>query len=207
MTARLPALMSETGIAGLRRRAAGFAGDRHQPAEALRDQVEAALVGPRTVAAEAGDRAVDEAGVGLGQHVVAEPQLLHRAGAVVLRQHVGVAHHPQQDVLALRVLQVQGDAALVAVHHQERRRHAVDARLAVAARVVAAGQLLDLDDVGAHVGEHQPGGRAGHDLREFEHAQAGERARVRRALRRRVLRRHRVSVRRSRACCLARKAE
>ena len=34
------------------------------------------------------------------------------------------------------------------------------ARLAVAARVVAAGQLLDLDHVGAHVGEHHPARRA-----------------------------------------------
>ena len=37
------------------------------------------------------------------------------------------------------------DAALVAVQHHERRRDAVDARLAITARVVAAGELLDLD--------------------------------------------------------------
>ncbi len=133
------------------------------------------------------------------EHVVAQAQLVQRAGAVVLGQHVGVAHHPQQDLLAPRMLQVQGDAALVAVHHQERRRDAVDARLAVAARVVAARQLLDLDHVGAHVGEHQAGRRAGHDLREFEHAHAGERTAVRRPRRRLLLWAHRVSVRRSRA--------
>ena len=46
----------------------------------------------------------------------------------------------------------------------------------IAARIVAAGQLLDLDDVGAHVGEHHAARRAGHDLRELEHAHAGERA-------------------------------
>ena len=50
------------------------------------------------------------------------------------------------------------------------------ARLAIAARVVAAGQLLDLDDVGAHVGEQHAARRARHDLRELEHAHAGERA-------------------------------
>ena len=47
--------------------------------------------------------------------------------------------------------------------------------LGVAARVVAAGQLLDLDHVGAEVGEHHAGRRARHDLREFEHAHAGQR--------------------------------
>ena len=89
------------------------------------------------------------AGFSRASDVVAEAELLHRAAPEVLDQHVGVAHQAQQDLAALRLLEVERDAALVAVQHQERRRDAVDARLAIAARVVAAGQLLDLDDVGA----------------------------------------------------------
>jgi hypothetical protein len=45
---------------------------------------------------------------------------------------------------------------------------ALDRGLAVAARVVAAGQLLHLDHVGAHVGEQHAARRARHDLRELD---------------------------------------
>ncbi len=76
----------------------------------------------------------------------------------------------------LGMLEVERDAALVAIQHHERRRDAVDARLAIAARIVAAGKLLDLDDVGAHVGEHHAARGPGHDLRELEHAHAGKRS-------------------------------
>jgi hypothetical protein len=112
----------------------------------------------------------------LRQHVVPKAQLIERAAAVVLGEHIGIANEPQQHVAPLGVLEVERDPALVAIHHQERRGHAVDPRLAVAARFVAAGDLLDLDDVGAHVREHHSARRAGHDLRELEHAHAGERA-------------------------------
>ena len=50
-------------VAVLRRRAARFAGDGHQPSETLRDEIEASLVGPRSVAAESGHRAVNQAGI------------------------------------------------------------------------------------------------------------------------------------------------
>ena len=43
-------------------------------------------------------------------------------------------------------------------------------------RVVAA-DALDLDHVGAEVGEHHAARRARHDLRKLEHLHAGERAR------------------------------
>ena len=120
-------------------------------------------------------------GLSLRERVVAEPQLFHGAVAEVLGEDVGVAHHAQQDLASARVLEVDRDAALVAVHHQERRRDAVDARLAVAARIVAARQLLDLDHVRAHVGQHHAAGRPGHDLRQLEHAHARERAGMRRS--------------------------
>ena len=81
------------------------------------------------------------------------------------------------------MLEVEGDAALVAVHDQERRGHAVDSRLAIPAGVIAAGQLFDLDDVGAQVGEHHPAGGPGHDLCQLEHAHAGERTGMRRKFR------------------------
>ena len=45
--------------------------------------------------------------------------------------------------------------------------------------VVAVRPFLDLDDVGAHVGEHQGAGRPRHDMGEIDDLQAGERARRR----------------------------
>ncbi len=165
-------------IAGLGGRAPGFARDGHQARESLRDEVEAALVRFGAVAAEPGHRAIDERLVLRGEHVVAEAQLVHRVAAEVLDEHVGGAHHPQQDRAAFGTLQIERDPALAAVHHQERRGNAVDTRLAVAARIVAARQLLDLDHVGAQVGEHDAARRPRHDLRELQHAHAGERTRT-----------------------------
>ena len=167
-------------IAVFHGRPAGLARDRHQAREALCDEVEAALVGQRPVAAEAGDRAIDQRRVGCGEHVVAKAQLLERVAPEVFDEDIGGAHHAQQDLPALRPLEIERDAALAAIHHHERRRHAVDARLAISARVVPSRQLLDLDHVGAHVGEHGAARGPRHDLREFQHAHAGERTRMRR---------------------------
>jgi hypothetical protein len=50
--------------------------------------------------------------------------------------------------------EVERDAALVAIERLEEHRHAVDRRIASLA-LVAALRRLDLDDVGAHVGEHR----------------------------------------------------
>jgi hypothetical protein len=162
-------------IAGFHRRTARFAGDGHQAGEALRDQIEAAAVAERSIETISRHRAVDEPGVDLRQHVVAQAQLLQRASAVVLGQHVRVTNQAHQHFAALFMLQVDRDSALVPVHHEERRGHAVDPRLAVSARVVAAGKLFDLDHVGAHVGQHHPARGSCHDLRELEHVHPGQR--------------------------------
>ena len=195
--------MSDTGLPVLAGGRPGSPVIAISPAKRLRDEVEAALVGARPVAPVARDRAVDQRGILGGQDVVSEAELLHRPAPVVLDEHVGLAHEPEQDRAALGTLEIEREAALVAVQHQERRRDAVDARLAIAARVVAARQFLDLDHVGAEVGEQRAAGGAGHDLRELEHAHAGERSGMRRAGRR-----ARVGVlcRGIRACVFARNA-
>ena len=65
--------------------------------------------------AEAADRAVHQLRVGLAQHLVAESQRLHHAGAEVLDDDVGRVDQATQDRRVGRVLQVERDAALVAV--------------------------------------------------------------------------------------------
>ena len=110
-----------------------FAGDGHQARHALRHEIEAALARHRPGAAEARDLAIDQAGIDGLQHVVAETELLHRALAVVLDQRVGVLHEALQDLLALGLLEVEGQPALVAVHHHEGGGLALDGRRAASA--------------------------------------------------------------------------
>src|SRR5262249_25304258 len=76
--------------------------------------------------------------------------------------------------LAVVVLEVDRDAALVAVHHQECGGLLADRWWHHAARVVAAWDFLELDDVGAHVGEHQAARRPRHHVTQLDHLEAGQ---------------------------------
>src|SRR4030095_12329358 len=78
-------------------------------------------LGPGT--AEPGDGAVDEARVEGRQRLVAEAEAVHDAAAEVLPHHVGTDHEARDDLDRLRTAQVEGEAALVAVHGQEGRGH------------------------------------------------------------------------------------
>ena len=132
--------MSVIGGADLDRRPAGaLAGDRHHARHALRDEIEAALAGHRPGAAEARDLAIDEAGIdGLGRHVVAEPELLHRALAIVLDQRVGgCAPGASGPPGPCGFFRSSGQPALVAVHHHEGGGLALDRRRAHLPAVVA----------------------------------------------------------------------
>ncbi|MCH8155508.1 MAG: AMP-binding protein, partial [Proteobacteria bacterium] len=54
-------------------------------------------------------------------------------------------------------------------------RLAADLRWQGAARIVAAGHLFDLDHLGAHIGQHQPADRAGHDVGQLDHLEPRKR--------------------------------
>ena len=79
----------------------GMAGDRHQPAHALRDLVDAgpALVG--TVLAEAGDAAVDDARVDLLHRLVIDAELVLDGRLEVLDDDIGGLRHLEEDLRAL----------------------------------------------------------------------------------------------------------
>jgi hypothetical protein len=164
----MPALMSQIGLAG----------DRHQPGYALGDQIESALVSVGAAAAVARDRAVDERRVDLRERVVAKAELFHRAAAIVFGDYVALRGHALERFARGRQLEVERDAALVAVHRHERSGFAVDFRPVHAPCIVAARDALDLDHVGAHVREQHAAGGTRHDLRELDHLQAGERSHV-----------------------------
>jgi len=110
----------------------------------------------------------------LPEGLVSQPQELHCALAVVLDDDVGVGKESACDLLATRRLQVNNDAAFVAVQHQEGSRFATDVGRQETARIVTRRSLLELDYVGAHVGKHQTAARPGHDMRELDDPDAGQ---------------------------------
>ena len=161
-----------------RRPARPLAGDAHQAAHALGHQVEAAAIGVGPGAAVARQRTIDQPGAGFPDLVVAGPVCLHRAPAVVLDEHVGALDQPYQRRLAGVRFHVEGGAALVAVHHGEGGGFPVVDGL-VAADIVAMGQALHLDHVGAHVGQQKPARRRRHDVAHLDDADARKQARGR----------------------------
>ena len=92
------------------------AGDRHQPAHALRDLVEARAHAIRPFLAVARDARVDEARIHRRHRFVADAEPVLHVRAVVLDQHVGLRGHLLQDRDAVGRLEVERHAALVAVH-------------------------------------------------------------------------------------------
>ena len=158
------------------RLAVGLAVDRGEPGHRLGDRGEPRPLGVRAVLAEAGDPRDDEARVAGEQHVGPEPEPLERAGPEVLDEHVGVVDEAQQRRRrSAASLRSSDDRALVAVGQLPPQALAV-ALVAPrhVAQAVAAGPL-DLDHVGAEVGEVAGAVRAGEHGRQVEDAQVGER--------------------------------
>ena len=173
------------GDAELLRPAAGqivaLAGDAHQPAHGLDDEVVAGQRRQRPVLAETGDRAVDEARVDCPQRFVAQAVALERADLVVLDQDVAAGGQLAHQRLAVFGGDVDGHRLLAAVGGQVVGRLAgvvaaavLEVGRAPAARVVAAAGAFDLDHLRAQVGQGLPGPGAGEHARQVEHAQVGE---------------------------------
>ena len=105
--------------------------------------------------------------------LVVESHRRHDAGTEVLQHDVGLAHQRGEDLLAAVAAQVEADALLAAVVDGE-----IDALAAhhrrVAARLLAA-RRLDLDDLGAEVGQDHAAARAGLETRQLENTNAVQR--------------------------------
>src|SRR5215467_14415242 len=103
----------------------------------------------RPVLAEAGERAVDEPRIQLVQGLVVGAQALHHAGPEALHEHVGRCGELLEHRLPLGGFHVEGHRALVAVDEGVDR--AADP---LVARVAVLLGRLDLENLGAHVGQH-----------------------------------------------------
>ena len=102
-------------------------------------------------------RGENDAGAQLLQRRESQSEVLHRAGGKALHDDVGCPEHTPEDVSTVCALHVEGEAALAGVEVQEEA-----AGLTVGLDVgegaepsglVAVGERLDLDDVGAEGGE------------------------------------------------------
>ena len=150
------------------------AGDRHQARHGLDDQVEAAATGIGAGLAETRDRPQHQPLVARVQCLPAEAEPLHDSRAEILQHDIGTVDEFPEDLEILLVLEVELEAALVPVPQHERRRLALEERRRAAHRIALG--TLDLDDVGAHVGELHAAERAGEMGREVEDDQTVESA-------------------------------
>ena len=97
------------------RPAAGLAGDRHQPAHALRDLVDAGARRIGAALAEARDGAVDDARIDLRHRLVVDLEPVLHVGAVVLDDDVGLLRELHEDRVAFLALEVERHRLLVAM--------------------------------------------------------------------------------------------
>ena len=160
--------------AGDQRQAVAETGGRRRAAGALRDVLVDLAVLVRT-GTETLDRGHDHLRIDALDLLPGKSHAVEHAGAEILHQHVAALHQRGQDFLALRVLGVERDRALVVVEHGEIQ--AVDIRdvLQLAARDVADAGALDLDHVGAEPCQQLRAGRPGLDVGEIENANALQR--------------------------------
>ena len=153
---------------GARQLPVGVAGDRRQRAGGLDVGPVGHPVALGPVGPVARHRHHDQRRVHRPQLLVAEPEVGHHAGAVVLQHDVGRAHQLEERRLAVGRGQVDAHPALVAVHLVEVHRPVPRLALLVLRRADPhqgacrrPSGPLDLDAVAAEVGEEPSGHRAG----------------------------------------------
>src|SRR5262249_59863397 len=114
--------------------AACLARHRDHAALGLQDQVERRAIAIGAVLAEAGHRAVDDAGVALPRLGIGQAQALQRARPIVLENDVRTLDELEEQLLAPRMLEIHLDPLLVAVQADEVRGLAARQRRAPPAR-------------------------------------------------------------------------
>ncbi len=174
------------GDADLGGLAIGLAGNAHEPAHALGHEIVAAALRIGAELSEARDRAINEARLLGGKTREVEAVFGKAAHLVVLDHHIRLKGEAAHQGRPLRLREIDGDGALVAVGAQE---VCALARLVVAfglhegrapnASVVALPRRLHLDDVGPQVGQNLRAPRPGQHPRQIEHLDPVQRMRAR----------------------------
>ena len=138
---------------------------RHQAGEPLDDDVVARAVCLRALAAKRRVIAVDQPRVDFGERFVADAELFANVRPVVDQHHVHIGHQPAHYLLRFRLRQVERKAALAAI---ERDVAAAFGRHELGEEAPGlALRRLDLDHIGAHIGQQHAPERPGDNLREL----------------------------------------
>ena len=161
----------------------GQPGQAHQPAHRLDDIIIARPRRIRPVLPETGDRRIDQSRIGGAKARRVEPELLQSPDAEILYQNIGIARHSTHQRRTLRRRKIHRHRPLPAV-----RRQIVSCDLLIAIlmprrppmpRIVPRPGLLDLDHLGAKIGQRLSRPRPGEHPRKVEHADPGERLHAR----------------------------
>jgi hypothetical protein len=155
-------------------RRVGGTGRRGEARHGLHHGAEARPVAIWPVLPPTRDAHHDQARVGQRERVPAESPLLERAGDVIFDQDVRGPGEALEEGLAFGRRQVERDRALAAPVNLPPE---LTERLRPGANGVAAPGVLDLEDIGAEVGQHGGQHAAGDEARAVHHAEVGERPR------------------------------
>ncbi len=135
----------------------------------MRDLVDAGPIAIGTVLAKPGDAAIDET---LAQRLIVDAETMLDVGAVVLDHHIGAFRQTMEDRAPLRLLEVERNGPLVAV--QVLKVEAVTSAPEILGLVGVRGRL-DLDDIGAPIGEMTHAGWPRTRPRQVKHLEASKR--------------------------------
>src|SRR5262249_10521633 len=130
------------------------------------------LIAVRPELPETGDRDENDVALERLERRVAEAHRVHGAGAEILQHDVGFAHQRGEYLLAARAAQIEADRFLAAVIDGE-----INALAAHHGRMPArflAADALDLDPLGAEIGQHHAAARPGLETGQLQHAHTVE---------------------------------
>ena len=164
-----------TGLDG--RPARRFAGHAHDPGHGLGHEIVARPPAVGAGSSETAHGAIDNDRIELSRIFVADAETFENTGTEVLHDDIRRCDEASGYGDALGLLEVEGQAALVAVDNHVGCRDPIDpvGIVGVVGRVLLEGDTFDLDDVGPHVGEHHRACWTRHDVGEIDHPDAVER--------------------------------
>ena len=157
-----------------RRRAVRVSGQMPQTTDRLADDAISSPLAVGARLAEAADSHHHQAGVALGKFRITQAPILQSARAEVLDQHIALGRQLGHQRLAFRLAQVNRGELLVPEDAGGIERLALKALAHGPDRVAFGG--LDLDDLGAKIGQQASAERAGDRGADLEHAHARKRA-------------------------------
>jgi hypothetical protein len=145
------------------------------PAETLDNRVERRGISARPPGAETMNRTINNFRIHLADIGVTHAQPISHARAIVFDHRVAFRRQHPHEISRVVLLQIDNDAALVAIEGEETCRDAVFARDADPPRRVAL-RWLDLDNIGAQIAEGLGAERAGDHLRKIQDTEASQRS-------------------------------